>query len=69
MSVLEDLKDHKKFLVMSVIVGFCGIKEAGVKSNWVDFAIKSVNGRDGGEGIIQGIYFNHDLGVRYLMDE
>jgi hypothetical protein len=50
--VLEGLKDHKEFLVMSVVVEFCRVKGAGMESNWVNFAIGGVNGEDGSKGIV-----------------
>jgi hypothetical protein len=39
MPVFEGLKDHEKFLVVSVIVEFCGIKGVGMESDRVNFTI------------------------------
>jgi hypothetical protein len=69
MPVFEGLKDHEKFLVMSVIVEFRGIKGVGTESNGVNFAVGGVNEEDGGEGIVRGVHLNHDLGVRHPMGE
>jgi hypothetical protein len=52
MPVFEDLKNREKFLVMSVIVEFCGIKGAEMESNGVNFTIRGVNGEDSGESIV-----------------
>jgi hypothetical protein len=69
MPVLEGLKDGKEFLVLSVIVEFCRVKEVGMESDRVNFAVGRVNGEDGGESIVQGIHLDHDLGVRHPMGE
>jgi hypothetical protein len=67
--VFEGLKDCKKFLVMSVVVEFRGIKEVGMESNGVNFAIRGVNGEDGSESIVRGVHLDHDLGVGHPMGE
>jgi hypothetical protein len=67
--VFEGLKNRKKFLVVSVIVEFCGIKEAGMESDGVNFAIGGMNGEDGGESIVRGVRLDHDQGVGHPMGE
>jgi hypothetical protein len=52
MPVFEGLKNHEKFLVVSVVVEFCGIKGAGMESDGVNFTVGGVNGEDGGKSII-----------------
>jgi hypothetical protein len=52
MPVFEGLKDREKFLVVSVVVEFCGIKGAGMEGDGVNFAVRGVNGEDGGESIV-----------------
>jgi hypothetical protein len=47
-SVFEGLKDHEKFLVVSVVVEFCRIKGVAMESDGVNFAVGGVNGEDGG---------------------
>jgi hypothetical protein len=69
MPVFEGLKDREKFLVVSVIVEFHGIKGAEMESNGVNFAIRGVNGEGGGKSIVRGIHLNHDLGVGHPMGE
>jgi hypothetical protein len=67
--VFEGLKNREKFLVVSVVVEFRGIKGAGMESDGVNFAVGGVNGEDGGESIVQGVCLNHDLGVGHPMGE
>jgi hypothetical protein len=67
--VFEGLKDHKEFLVMSVVVEFHRVKGVGIESDGMNFAIRGVNGEDGSESIVQGIHLNHDLGVGHPMGE
>jgi hypothetical protein len=52
MPVFEGLKNCEKFLVMSVVVEFRGIKGAGMESDGVNFAVGGVNGEDGSEGVV-----------------
>jgi hypothetical protein len=52
MPVLEGLEDCEEFLVMSVVVEFCGVKGVGMESDRVNFTIRGVNGEDGGESIV-----------------
>jgi hypothetical protein len=52
MPVFEGFKDCEEFLVMSVIVEFCRIKEAGMESNRVNFTVGGVNEEDGGKSIV-----------------
>jgi hypothetical protein len=67
--VFEGLKNCKKFLVVSVVVEFCGIKGVGMESNGVNFAVGGVNGEDGSKSIVRGICLDHDLGVGHPMGE
>jgi hypothetical protein len=69
MPVLEGLKNCEKFLVVSVVVEFCGSKGAGMESDGVNFAVRGVNGEDSGEGIVRGVCLDHDLGVGHPMGE
>jgi hypothetical protein len=69
MPVFEGLKNHEKFLVVSVVVEFHRIKRVGMESDGVNFTIRGVNGEDGSESIVQGVHLDHDLGVRHLMGE
>jgi hypothetical protein len=52
MPVFEGLKNHKKFLVVSVIVEFHRIKGVGMESDGVNFAVGGVNREDGSESIV-----------------
>jgi hypothetical protein len=69
MPVFEGLKNCEKFLVVSVVVEFRGIKGAGMESDGVNFTIGGVNGEDGSEGIVRGIHLDHNLGVGHPMGE
>jgi hypothetical protein len=37
---------------VSVIVEFHGVKGVGMETDWVDFAVRGVNGENGSEGIV-----------------
>jgi hypothetical protein len=52
MPVFEGLKNHEKFLIMSVIVEFHRIKGAGMESDGVNFTVGGVNGEDGSKGVV-----------------
>jgi hypothetical protein len=67
--VFEGLKNREKFLVVSVVVEFCGFKGVGMESDGVNFAIGGVNGEDGGESTVRGVRLDHDLGVGHPMGE
>jgi hypothetical protein len=67
--VFEGLKNREKFLVVSVVVEFRGIKGAGMESDRVNFAVRGVNGGDGGESIVRGVCLDHNLGVGHPMGE
>ena len=66
---LESLKYCKKFLVMNIVVQFWWSKSLGVESDWVEFIFRSEDGKDCSEGVVGGIGFNDNLGVRNPMGE
>src|SRR6266481_4703781 len=54
----------REFLVVNIVVGFCVFECPGVKRNWVKVAIWSMDGQDCSKGVVRGVSFYHDGGVR-----
>ena len=57
----------EKFLVVHVVVEFRGSEDAGVKSDRVKLGVGGENGEDCPKGVVGGVGFNDDLGVRQPM--
>src|SRR6266481_6541549 len=53
-----------EFLVVNIIVGFCIFEHPGVECDWVKVAVRSMDGQDCSKGIVRGVSFYHDGGVR-----
>src|SRR6266481_5265049 len=54
----------REFFVMNIVVGFCVFERPGVKHNWVKVAVRSTDGQDCSKGVVRGVSFYHDGGVR-----
>ena len=63
----ESLKYCEEFLVVNVVVEFRRSESPGVKSDWVEFVVGGENRKDCSEGVVGGVGFDDDLGVRYPM--
>ena len=59
MPYFECFENGEQFFVMDIVVELRWGKSLRVKGNWMDFTIGwKYGGKDGSEGIVQGIYFN-----------
>ena len=60
----EGFVDSQEFLVMDVIIEFCGVEGAGVECHGVDFTIRGVKGEYGSESVVGGVSFDEHGWVR-----
>ena len=58
---LECLKYCQEFLVVNVVIQLRRGESAGMESDWVEFGIEGVDGKDCSESVIRGVGFNDDL--------
>ena len=69
MPSFKSFEDSQEFFVMSVIVELCSLESAGEESDQMYFAVSKYDQQDRGEGIVGGIGFTDNLGVRNPMRE
>ena len=64
---LERFEDGQELLVVDIVIELRAGEGAGVESDWVEFIFGSEDGEDCSEGVVGGISFNDNLGVRNPM--
>ena len=58
---LERLKYCQEFLVMNIVIQLRRGESARMESDWVEFGIGGVDGKNCSESVIGGVSFNDDL--------
>ena len=58
---LESLEDGEKFLVVDVVIQFCGSESAGMESDGMEFGIGSEDRKDSSKSVVRGVGFHDNL--------
>ena len=57
----ECLKYYQEFLVVNVVIQLQRGKSVGMESDWVEFGIGGIDGKDCSKSVIGGVGFDNDL--------
>ena len=58
---LERLKYYQEFLVMNIVIQLRRGESVGMESDWMEFGIGGVDGKDCSKSVIGGVSFDDDL--------
>ena len=67
--VPECLEDGKEFLIVGVIVQLRSSQGLGVVHDWANFSVSTGNRQDASDGVVGGISFHDDRGIRNKVGE
>jgi hypothetical protein len=67
--MLKGFENGQKFLIMSVIIEFCGVEGAGMESDWMDFSIRGVDRENGGKSVVGGISLKDHFCIGYPLSK
>src|ERR1700746_139495 len=65
----ESLKDGKELLIMGIVVEFRSGQRPRTERDWTNLTILTTNGNDTGNGVVRGVGFHKDRGVRQPMSQ